>query len=190
MALTAVIGAFFALFPDLSGLADGSSFCSSIARERLDDLIRSRANQIQPRRRDSPARYQNISDEEVREIQIAASTVVGKVVVTIGPVVVGCPCEDGKSCTDQVWILANLPHGTVGLLLSKIAGHWDIGTVQRWWLQDATLPRRGDCKSQSECDALTYAWRKHIDEYPKCGLDPKEVAHISEALSQCNKRYY
>jgi hypothetical protein len=189
VALAALMGAFFALFPDLSGLADGSSFCNFIARERLDDLIRIRAIQIQPRRRDSPARYQNISDEEVREIQVAASTVVGKVVVTIGPVVVGCPCEDGKSCTDQVWILANLPQGTVGLLLSKIGGYWDIGAVQRWWLQDATLPRLGLCKAQSECDALTYAWRKHIDDFPKCGLNPKDVAYVSEALSQCNNRH-
>lgn len=185
----AAVGVLCALSPALSGPANQMSICELAARQKRVEAILFRADQIQPRRRNSPTRYLNISDEEVREIQSAASEVVGKVVVTIGPVVVGCPCEDGTSCTDQVWILAHLPKETVGLLLSKIGGHWDIGTVQRWWLRDFELRSRDHCSSTAECDALEYARRKHMDDFPMCGINEEKLSkEISELTARCNKK--
>jgi len=186
--IAAVMGVLFASIPALSGPANGPSICDEVARESLDELILRRAILIEPRRRDSPLRYLNISDEEVREIQSVAAEVVGKVLLTIGPVVVGCSCEDGSNCTGQVWILAHLPNDTVGLLLSKIEGHWNIGKVQRWWLRDADLRIREHCSSTTECDAFTRAWRDHMDDFPQCGLKKKEMAYISEAALRCNRK--
>lgn len=89
-------------------------------------------NQARPHRRDGPLRYENISDEEVREVQSAAAEVLPQAIVNISGVTTGCPCEDGEQCSDQVWIVAYRPDRSVGLMLSKISHHWVIGVVQRW----------------------------------------------------------
>ena len=87
-----------------------------------------------PRRRDGPFREINISDDEVREIQSVIRDVVPGAIVNISGVVVGCPCEDGAACTDQVWIVAYTPAISRGLQLSKIGDHWTVGPLQQWWL--------------------------------------------------------
>lgn len=101
-----------------------------------------RAYALRPVRRDGPLRYQNISDEEVREIQSAAAEVVPKALVNISGVTTGCPCEDGPQCSDQVWIVAFRPDKSFGLRLSKVNNHWMIGPVQRWWLRYDALRSR------------------------------------------------
>ena len=106
------------------------------------DAKERRAYQLRPRRRDAPLRYLNISDDEVREIQAAAVDIVPRAIVNISAVVVGCSCEDGPGCSEQVWILAERPGKTVGLQLSKIDGSWVIGPVQQWWLSFEDLERR------------------------------------------------
>ena len=68
--------------------------------------IENRAHELRPRRRDEPLRYLNISDDEVREIQLMAEKYLPKVLLNISPVVTGCPCEEGPQCTDQVYIVA------------------------------------------------------------------------------------
>jgi hypothetical protein len=90
--------------------------------------------ELRPQRRDAPLREANISDYEIREVQMAAGEVIPKIIVNIGPVVTGCPCEDSPTCSDQVWITANRGNETVGLQLSKIKGVWQVGPVQKWWL--------------------------------------------------------
>jgi hypothetical protein len=117
---------------------------------------------IRPQRRDGPLRYNNISDDEVREIQSAASEVVGNVMVQIGGVTTGCPCEDGPTCTDQVWVETEVHHKPFGLLLSKIQNHWVIGPVQRWWW----LYEKADDEEQ----------KKLLGELSACGLDEAMVA--------------
>jgi hypothetical protein len=67
-----------------------------IAGEHHFWLLR-RVGMIRPQRKDGPLRYLNVSDNEVRQIQGAASEVVGNVLVHIGGVTVGCPCEDGPN---------------------------------------------------------------------------------------------
>jgi hypothetical protein len=131
-------------------------------RWRIED----RAREIRPQRRDSPLRYLNISDEEVREVQAAAAEVLPRAIVNISGVVTGCPCEDGSDCTDQVWIVAYRPEMSRGLMLSKINNHWVIGAVQRWWLRyEEHLARRPGSSSES-------AYQREEDElinsFPAC----------------------
>ena len=106
-------------------------------REKMERLmmIEERVEATRPARRDGPARTANVSDDEVREIQSAVSGVLSGAIVNISTIVTGCPCEDGPLCSDQVWIVAYRPDASVELLLSKVAGHWTLGTVQRWWLE-------------------------------------------------------
>lgn len=127
-----------------------------------------RIDEVQPMRREDPLRYENITDEEVREIQLAARNVVPRALVNISGVTTGCPCEDGPECSDQVWIVAYRPDKSVGLLLSRIEGHWVIGPVQRWWLLYNDLEsRRRTFKSFS---AYLEAEQKLVDVFPVCTL--------------------
>ena len=89
---------------------------------------------MRPIRRDGPLRELNVSDEEVREIQSIALNVLPGSIVNISGVVSGCSCEEGSSCSDQVWIVAHRPGHSQGLQLSRVNGHWGIGVVQQWWL--------------------------------------------------------
>lgn len=113
-------------------------------RARMEKIfaIEERIKETRPQRRDSPLRQENIRDDEVRQIQAAASPVVPKAIINISGVVTGCPCEEGPSCTDQVWILANQSERTTGLQLSRVGGQWKIGAVQRWWLEYEKLEAR------------------------------------------------
>jgi hypothetical protein len=113
-------------------------------KAQMESLFRieKRIQETHPHRRESPIRGDNITDIEVQEIQ----SVLGKVrpgdIVNIGTVVSGCPCEDGTSCSDQVWVVAHSPGTSVGLLLSRISNHWGIGPVQQWWLDREDLTAR------------------------------------------------
>ncbi len=113
-----------------------------IERGYWDDALSQRAAGLKPERRDSPLRYENITDEEVREVQAAAAEILPREYVSINGVVNGCPCEDGLKCTNQIWIVARKFGNAAGLLLSKIDGHWVIGPVQRWYLRYEEMNRR------------------------------------------------
>src|ERR1041384_2049145 len=65
-----------------------------------------RAVAIYPRRRDTPLRVLNITDEEIREVQALARKYEMSELMNISPVVMGCPCEEGGSCTEQVYIVS------------------------------------------------------------------------------------
>jgi hypothetical protein len=99
------------------------------------DKIRDRAFELRPRRRDEPLRYLNISDSELREIQVLSENYIPKVLMNIGPVVSGCSCEEGPQCTDQVYIVAEKLQHSVGLQLSRVRNVWQVGVVQQWWLK-------------------------------------------------------
>src|SRR5690242_3057376 len=99
-----------------------------------------RIAETRPGPRDEPMRYLNIRDEEVREIRAAAQEVFPGEMVYIAAVVTGCPCEDGSGCKDQVWVMTYNPKATFnGILMSRIDDHWQIGPVQRWWIERAHL---------------------------------------------------
>jgi hypothetical protein len=106
-------------------------------RERFQDISKTR-----PRRLDEPLREDNISDEEVREIEAATIELFPGALVNISGVTAGCPCQDGPACDSQVWVVAYRDDKSFGLLLSRIEGHWVIGPVQRWWRQYEKLERK------------------------------------------------
>jgi hypothetical protein len=101
-----------------------------------------RALLLTPKRRDEPLRYLNISDIEVREIQLVAEKYLPKVLLNISPVVTGCPCEEGPQCTDQVYIVAETAQSSKGLQLSHVRNAWVVGTVQQWFLRYEELLSR------------------------------------------------
>jgi hypothetical protein len=89
----------------------------------------------EPQLPNRPARRENISDEEVREIQRVALEVYPDFIVVISSVTDGCACEEGAHCSAQVALALNRNNVTRSLLLSKVDEHWKIGAVQSWWLR-------------------------------------------------------
>jgi hypothetical protein len=112
-----------------------------------------RSEAIRPRRRDGPLRAANITAAEVGEIQSVMQQMAPGAIVNIGGVVAGCPCEDGPSCSAQVWVVAFRPEQSTGLLLSRLGKRWTVGPVQQWWLDyEALVARPG--RSAREEDEL------------------------------------
>ena len=120
-----------------------------------------RIQEIRPHRREGPLRSRNIDDKEIREILSVAADILPGAIVNIGGVVSGCPCEDGLSCSAQVWIVAHRAAKTNGLLLSRISNQWQVGPVQQWWLDYEVLRAGRSRPSIEEGDALT-------DRFPGC----------------------
>jgi hypothetical protein len=103
-----------------------------VRREMMISELRDRALDIVPRRRDEPLRDANISDHEVREIQYLLREYLPESIVNIGPVVTGCPCEEGRGCTEQVYIQADTEAQSVGMLLSRVNRRWDLSRTEMW----------------------------------------------------------
>ncbi len=126
-----------------------------------------RAYELKRRREDAKLRDDNITDNEVREVQTAVRPLDPHALVNISGVTEGCPCEEGQRCSSQVWVVvAYRPGKSIGLSLSKIHGRWVIGAVQQWWLAYESLERqRQQFKSQA---AYLEAKGKLIDAFPRC----------------------
>jgi len=105
------------------------------ARQERIWKLEQRIREITPRRRDSPPRRENISDDEIREIENLTHEIFPRTLVNIGTVVTGCPCEDGPKCSDQVWLTAVKDNTTYELQLSRINNKWMVGPVQLWWIE-------------------------------------------------------
>lgn len=143
----------------------------------------------EPGRPNKPLRQDNITDEEVREIQRAALEVYPDSIVSISGVTDGCDCEDGSRCSAQVWLALNRGNLTRSLVLSKIDGHWKIGAVQSWWLQYKAQQASflGFGRSAKEL-----AWQQEnqrlLDNFPTCPTPPaqwtlvKSEAHFSSCV--------
>jgi hypothetical protein len=120
-------------------------------------------------RPDGPLRQDNVTDEEVREIQRAALEVYPDSIVSISGVTDGCDCEDGPSCTAQVWLALNREYRTRSLVLSKIDGHWKLGAVQNWQLQydahQTSFPGFGRGPKQLQ---WLQANQRLLDSFPTC----------------------
>lgn len=142
--------------------------------------IEERIDETRPQRRDSPLRQENIRDDEVRQIQATASLVVPKAIINISAVVTGCPCEEGPSCSDQVWILAHQSERTTGLQLSNISGQWTIGAVQRWWLEYEKLKARR--RTFHPISAYFAAEDALKEKFPAC-ISPSEVSIETDGVA-------
>ena len=115
-------------------------------------------------RRSAPFREINISDEEVRQIEVVVHELIPGAIVIISGVAKGCPCEDGPGCSAQVWTAINRSERIHSLELSDINEHWVIGPVQRWFLESAQLER-----SKYPTYADYTAARGALDNrYPSC----------------------
>jgi hypothetical protein len=127
--------------------------------------VLARARELMPRRRDEPLRDLNISDGEIREIQLLVRDVLPRAIVNIGPVVTGCPCEEGVACTEQVHILANSETKSMGLLLSRSLSDWRISEVQKWWLRWHALEAIQEELSYQERDERVW---QLVQDFPVC----------------------
>jgi hypothetical protein len=136
-------------------------------RQRYDGIWR-RAVELYPGRRDTPLRDLNISDGEVREVQTIAARFLPRSLVNISPVVAGCPCEEGPNCTAQVYVLATAKGKTSGLQLSRTRDVWDVGVVQKWWLQRAAIQRQNTGNAFLDDYLADKARHDLLEEFPMC----------------------
>lgn len=123
----------------------------------------------EPRLTIRPPRQDNISDEEVREVQRAALEVYPDFIVVISGVTEGCDCEEGSHCSAQVGLAMNRENKTRSLVLSKIDGHWKIGAVQSWWLQyNATHTSSPGSSSEEAWRTWQQKERRLLESFPAC----------------------
>ncbi len=127
--------------------------------------LEARARQLYPRRRDTPLRYLNITDSEVREVQQVTGKLKMPRLVNISPVVTGCPCEEGGGCTEQVFVVGDVEGKPMGLQLSRRKNQWDISRVQKWWLEYAALQAR---EPVMERRVFLTAKARLLMELPQC----------------------
>ena len=116
-----------------------------------------------------PMRRENISDEEVREVQEAALQVYPDFIVVISGVTDGCACEEGRQCSAQVGLALNRNNVTRTLVLSRIDDHWKVGAVQSWWLKfrefESTHPRPTNWDALQDWER---ARQTLLKSYPAC----------------------
>lgn len=127
------------------------------------------------KRKDGPLREENISDEEVREIQAIMVEEFPGAIVNIGGVTTDCPCEDGPTCDSRVWVVAHRDATSSGLMLSRIGAEWQIGPLQDWWLRRNHLSLRmnaslaGERAEESEqFHELQARLNDLYDDFPVC----------------------
>ena len=160
--------------------APAKSLTSEQMRQMLEDreywrqqdyryvAIARRARALFPGRRDSPLRDLNISDNEIREVEAIAQKYLPRSLVNISPVVAECPCEEGPTCTAQVYVVATTRTSSRGLQLSRMNDHWVVGMVQQWW------HRRDAIVSQNTGNRFLddYLYEKAVnelyEEFPAC----------------------
>ncbi len=157
----------------LTCLLNATAFAQSAVDGQIcEDLGAYRYIRTGKARPSGPLREDNITDEEVRELQHAAREVYPDTIVIIGGVTDGCDCEDGSSCTNQVWLALNREnYQTRNLVLSKIGGHWKVGAVQSWVIQyDAHQHKPGWPGFGASEESR--AWRREnqrlLDNFPTC----------------------
>jgi hypothetical protein len=168
----------FALMIAIAGLlifsvaiGDGKSTADRrLEYQRLRYILRTR-----PHRIDEPLRTENVSDEEIREIQAATVTVYPGAIANVSGVTDGCPCEEGPMCDSQVWILAYRDNRYDGLMLSRISNKWIVGPLQTWWFEyDLVIKKMNELRSEKPADymaAYTEYREKRIqlhEAFPSC----------------------
>jgi hypothetical protein len=135
---------------------------------RRYNRIWKRALELSPGRRETPLRDLNISDSEVREVQVIAARFLPKALVNISPVVTECPCEEGPNCTAQVYVLATGKGQTSGLQMSRTKEVWDVSVVQKWWLKRNAIQRQNTGNTFLDDYLAQKAHNEMLDEFPMC----------------------
>jgi hypothetical protein len=164
------------LRPSFAAVAAAVLICAGASAQPADTPTRSEESDsyreivlAEPQLPNRPARRENISDEEVREVQDAALQVYPDFIVVISGVTDGCACEEGRQCSAQVGLALNRDNVTRSLVLSKINGHWKIGAVQSWWLKfrefERTHPRPTNWDALQNWERARQALLK---QFPAC----------------------
>ena len=136
-------------------------------RERYQ-VVSKRAEELYPARRNTPLRDVNISDEEIREIEMITRKYLPRAYVNISPVVTDCPCEEGPACTAQVYVVAQTADQTRGIQLSRMNDRWNVGTVQQWWLRRDAVKRQHTGNSFLDYYLFQKAVTELLEEFPMC----------------------
>jgi hypothetical protein len=138
-------------------------------------------------------RAENIRDEEVREIQIAAATLDKGFIISIGAVVAGCRCEEGPACTDEVSVALQKSDHIVGINFSKIENKWQLGVLQKWDLKYQALEaRRWDRRVVAAADKgkqqQSYAEELAtlLSEMPQCATNVTPVLPTAKEVRSAN----
>ncbi|HEV7607132.1 MAG TPA: hypothetical protein VGO61_07335 [Steroidobacteraceae bacterium] len=160
-----VMGLALAAVAAAQNVKRGFDFAEYKRQQEFKAKTFARANELRPGRRDAPIRYVNISDNEMREIQLVAAQYMPRALVNVSPVVTGCPCEEGPGCTDEVYILANGSKSTVGLQLVRIKNIWSVGAVQKWWLKRDSFQAKMMQMTDEQRDAALW---ELANEFPAC----------------------
>ena len=128
-----------------------------------------------PHRLDGPLREENISDDEVRQIQVVTNIVYPGSIASIAGVTAGCPCEEGLWCDSQVWVLAYQEGKYRGFMLSRIDNTWLVGPIQEWWFSYDRLWERffGPSAARIAGDSDHYRRyrderQRHFERFPSC----------------------
>jgi hypothetical protein len=149
--------------------ADGSAYPADDPSGAGDSDWYREIPSSEPQLPSRPARRENISDEEVREVQDAALQVYPDFIVVISGVTDGCTCEEGSQCSAQVGLALNRNNVTRSLVLSKLNGHWKIGAVQSWFLKyrefERTHPRPTNGDALQDWERARQALFK---QFPAC----------------------
>lgn len=135
--------------------------------DRYNDIER-RANSLRPQRRDGPLRELNITDNEIREVEEIARKYLPHSMVNISPVVTNCPCEEGPTCTAQVYVVAQTPEKTRDLQLSRMNDRWVVGVVQDWWLRREALVEQHTGNPMFDRYLESKALFELFEEFPVC----------------------
>lgn len=157
-----------------------------IAERQKQLQIEQRAQELYPRRRDTPMRDLNITDGEVREIQRLMKSIDVHEILNISAVVTGCACEEGADCTEQVYVVGKYQGRNVGMQLSRLRNLWTFGRVQRWWLDYSALRAREAVMERTEYEK---ARGIKLLEFPMCSAAPTpETAIVKANIPDANKK--
>ena len=89
--------------------------------------------------KDLPLREQNLSDVEVRQIEMVMNAYFPGAIVSIGGVTEGCNCAESPACSSQVAVTAYRPDRSAQFVLSRLNHRWGVGRLQAWWLEYEAL---------------------------------------------------
>ena len=148
---------------------------------RRKDHISKRAEALRPAYRAEPLRYLNISDEEIRQVQLVSAKFLPRAMVNISPVVTNCPCEEGPNCTAQVYVVATTGENSKGLQLSRLKDQWIVGAVQQWWFRREAL--RAPKANAGLLERYRYERALHelYSEFPVCANRDATVTAAASA---------
>lgn len=119
-----------------------------------------------------PLRYENITDNEVREIRKQLDDEAPGDIVSISGVVAACGCEELPACTSQVAVDLKTGDKPRRIILSQVNGKWELGRLQAWWLRlesYASTCQRSGLAAKAELDEGCERQRRGLEEStPRC----------------------